>query len=197
MLGGWLNCSATYVQSFSCVPGSHATTRARNGFGLVKDPAEVAACNAQRTLVQVPPGAILVFNEELLHQVLGAKAAAHPVKRLFLGWRLTRDTEPMQGRSAIEAAIRDQAPFQIKDGSMPRMWARQPWVFQRGRENIARFSRHVHPSCLVDRMVKSGQRKGDVFRVCREELPSLQQLGLAKYPEYTARERAVFFPTVV
>ena len=90
VFGGWINLNA-YNQYFSCVLGS--AHEARNptdpvGFATipVNDHPEIVARSSR---VVIPPGHMIVFNEDTIHEVVNAKQDSS-LLRLFTGWRLSQ-----------------------------------------------------------------------------------------------------------
>ena len=86
MLGGWINLN-NFDEFLSAVPSTHLPVNLLRGFGAVKEP-ELSRVKPNATKIKVPPGHILVFFENMIHEVLANPARAMQV-RLFTGWRLT------------------------------------------------------------------------------------------------------------
>jgi hypothetical protein len=87
--GGWINLDSQ-TQHFCCLPGSHRETNHRRG--MVKPAAEMKAeFESKKERVAVPPGHLLVFYEHILHEITVAKLP-YASRRLFVGWRLTRES---------------------------------------------------------------------------------------------------------
>ena len=90
VFGGWINLNS-YDQKFSCVLGSAQEARDPNdpvGFAKVfeKDHPEIVARSSK---VVIPPGHMIVFNEDTIHEVVNNQNTA-TLLRLFTGWRLSR-----------------------------------------------------------------------------------------------------------
>ena len=133
MFGGWINLGDT-DQWFSCVPGSHiGVTSTGTGFAKFSD-AEKAEFNAKRTRVRVPPGCLLIFNELIVHEVVG-KTMPTSMIRLFTGWYVSKSGEPHDSRpgdiidgpegrirsakARLLARLSMQMPMPIKSGQAP------------------------------------------------------------------------------
>ncbi len=131
--GGWINLGDT-DQWFSCVPGSHiGVTSTGAGFAKFSD-AEKAEFNARRTRVRVPPGCLLIFNELIVHEVVG-KTMPTSMIRLFTGWYVSKSGEPHDSRpgdiidgpegrissakARLLARLSMQMPMPIKSGQAP------------------------------------------------------------------------------
>ena len=104
--GGWINldCNANKDQYFSTFETTHLDTMPANRKGqkvdgfFTLDEEQKKILKRQRTdkkgrkpegsrhtLVKIPPGHMIVFNEKLIHEVLGV-SQDHPVVRLFTGF---------------------------------------------------------------------------------------------------------------
>jgi hypothetical protein len=153
--GGWINMS-NHTQEFICVPGSQIggpkfnnTSKGpydpanpgeyfRGGFEVVKnnDAPLLTYLSQNKTTVSVPTGAMLIFNESILHKVSNV-VNPHRVERLFIGWRLTTGTESivdiMERHSKhpsmqqthptmLETLLHNQAVMRLKSGQWPRVY---------------------------------------------------------------------------
>lgn len=131
--GGWVNLGNT-DQWFSCVPGSHVgVTSTGAGFSKISA-SEKAEFNARRTRVRVSPGWLLIFNELLVHEVVG-KTMPTSMVRLFTGWYVLKSGEPHDSRpgdiidgpkggicraeARLLARLSMQMPMPIKSGQAP------------------------------------------------------------------------------
>ena len=140
VFGGWVNLDDT-PQFFSCVVGDYLSPDQRTGAGFDRQ-----AEYPQMSRICIPPGAYIVFNETILHEVLPSTTRA-TMYRLFLGWRLTKsdaalpvdlaDTAKRHSLTAGEireaahryndhllSNLRDWAPMYMKSGQAPRMYPR-------------------------------------------------------------------------
>lgn len=127
--GGWINLDP-HPQYFSCVVGSHtAGTAANSGFVKVsEEEAAVIKQNNLSTKVEIPPGAILIFNENIIIHEVYPKKLGYPLVRLHLAWRLTRGASCM--RPGLQSLLDSQAIIPIKSGQIPPMHAKLHWVSQ-------------------------------------------------------------------
>lgn len=128
IFGGWVNLDDE-PQHFSCVLGSHKTgTTTDTGFVKIsKEEATAIKKNKLATLVAIPPGAILVFHEEIVHEVL-ARKLRRQLTRLYLAWRLTPGSTAM--RPGLQQQLDQQGIVTIKSGQSPPMHAKLHWVSQ-------------------------------------------------------------------
>ena len=92
VFGGWVNLNDT-DQAFSCVPGSsseerHITPNDPTGFAKIEEEDHYKII-ARSYKVMIPPGHMIVFNEDTIHEVMPSHANERML-RLFTGWRLSR-----------------------------------------------------------------------------------------------------------
>ena len=147
--GGWLNLDApsTLPQKFSCIPRTHldVVEDGEGGFRTKlssKDKQTIAEhCEKGKRdgIIEIKPGQLLVFNERLIHEVVGA-ATKTPMLRLFTGWYVTNQTEPHDSRpddilgvvgkneARLRARLAAQAVMPIKSGQLPAMIPILYWI---------------------------------------------------------------------
>lgn len=188
--GGWINLDDV-PQFFSCVLGSH--TSVNHGGGFVKVSKQQAAhirANKLCTLVEVPPGAILVFNENLIHEVR-SRGLGYTMVRLHTAWRLTPGDASM--RPGLREQLDTQGIITVKSGQIPPMYARLHWV--NWTDMLQQWSvASMKPQCLETRTMKSGKRKGQSFTVVHEHMKSLEEYGFQKYSGYDESELSMYRP---
>mgnify|MGYP001597566781 CR=1 FL=1 len=187
VFGGWINLDA-HPQYFSCVRATHTST---SGSGFAKlSKQDAAHYTALRKLgrdpvvrVAIPPAHILIFSENLIHEVYPAKAK-YTMRRLFLGWTLG---QPIHASKQLKIQLRHQTAVTLKSGQTPRLWPRLYWVnFPDKLESLAlNFREDLRES----RTVQSGKRRGQRFRIVPESLA-----GTRAYKSYSRRERRMLFP---
>jgi hypothetical protein len=189
VLGGWWNLDDS-VSHFSCIPKSHRGVKGHAGFARITSKEEIAAFTDKKTLVSIPPGAILLFNEKIVHEVLNTRRA-FTTYRLFLGWRITKATTPLIG-DILFTQLEDQAPVTIKSGQAPPMWAKLHWT--NWLTKLSAYSANFKAECLEAKTVASGANKGNEFNIVHRHMRSLKEYGLPLYPAYTDKEKAVLTP---
>jgi len=188
IFGGWINMD-NHPQIFSCNAGSHKGLVGNGGFEKVVDKGEIEACNQRRVHVVVPPGFILMFNQNILHEVVADKHS-YASYRLFTSWRITKSSAPLI--PTILDELGGQKVVTLKSGQVPPMWAKLHWT--NWVDKLETYSESFHPSCLEKEGVKSGKNKGrEVTRVQRH-LRGLVEYGFELYPGYTARELRLHTP---
>lgn len=204
ILGGWLNLDST-TQTFSCLPGSHLLgVNPGGGFAKIKDKEEIKHYNQHKQRVDVPPGHLLLFFENIKHDVC-ATPVTNPLgmARLFFGWRLTDSTIPLIPN--ILSLIDQEALIPLKSGQILRMYPVLAWT-NWGDKLQAWTLRFINPECTTRRTYTSGKRKGDTLTVpilyagitpalCEER--ALLGLPPAKrrYAPYTLVEKQIYLPT--
>ena len=211
IFGGWFN--ATDKDSyFSCHLGSHKHTAAgHTGFSVFpkkvtrgnKTEEEYQSAlqrmdetrrvlNASRSIVVIPPGCLLIFNERLIHEVF-AKKVPYDILRVFIGWRLTKSDESLLGNSVLRKLVADMAVMPLKSGQIPPMYAALHWV--NWPDKLLAFSEKMHPRCVGERTVATGKRKGQTLQVVHRHMRSLKEYGWGDtYPPYTENEIELHLP---
>lgn len=144
-IGGWANLSAASEQRFHCVRGSHwghavEMGGRRSGFGAVKDPAEKAALQARMEAVTVPPGHVLVFYEDIAHEV-ARNPAGFELSERFFNALVLGDHLPLF-EETTEWALRGMSP-KLKSGQkvveLPAAYYSYPKLRRLIVEHSARF----------------------------------------------------------
>ena len=187
VFGGWWNLDTT-EQYFSCVPGSHTGVSGHRGFHKLS-PEERKAAAAQAHLITIPPGALLVFNELILHQIVG-RPAKQRMHRLFLGWRLTESNEPLY--PDLLQRLQTQAIMPLKSGQLPPMYPKLYWTNH--RHKLAAFSAGFKDVCASEQTVQSGEAKGQTLRVVHRFMGSLQEYDFPSYKKWKHNEIAMHVP---
>lgn len=196
--GGWINLDSK-AQGFSCVPKTHKVKRNKGGFAPIsKDDAKEQNLKELSKIIIIPPGHIIIFFEHIIHQVLASKSS-YSIYRVFIGWRVTEDCNPLIPNSAEEltACLQEQRVLKLKSGQTPPMYAKLHWT--NWRDKIVQFSLHLKPIFIVNRIVGSGGNKGTSYAVVTQEMMSLSQAhardsSIKLYPKYTETEISMHIP---
>lgn len=193
VFGGWLNLDDS-DQFFSCVPRTHLEVGTRNrGFAKL-DEAEVEAYRPRLVRVRIPPGCVLIFYERLVHEVLAIRAAATTL-RMFFGWRVTDDAEPLHGADVTRSWIRAQAVPRLKSGQVPPVWPSAYGNFPRNFETLSDWSKRTFaPECLREHTVRSGAQQGSTWTRVPRHMASLLAHGFTLHPAYDEHETALLWP---
>lgn len=186
--GGWLNLDS-HSQNFSLVPGTHKEVRGHSGFSTIKSKEKKKRLREKAVKVEIPPGHLLVFYEHTLHEVIATKAKVDQ-HRLFMGWRITLETEPLQ--PMLEQRLIDQSVMALKSNQIPPMYAKLHWT--NWRQKIVDFSEHLKPQCTELRTVKAGKDAGKTYQIVHNFMHSLKDYGFPLYPEYIQEEIELLKP---
>lgn len=170
ILGGWVNLGPV-TQHFSGAPGTHLVNTKTTGFA--KETVE----NINATIYKVEPGQVILFYQNLLHEIAGVKIKESSCK-LFLGWRLTKSLKPIYD---IDYIINNQSVPPLPSGQIPPMYAKLHRVNH--KEKLENFSK-LFKNELID------SKTGYIYR----EFPSLREIGCMFKP-YNYIDKAIFFPT--
>jgi hypothetical protein len=181
VFGGWLNLD-TEPQYFSCVPKSHLHDHSKLTAGFDRiPPIEIESYNKRRTKVEVKPGELIIFYQNIVHEVNSVKAT-HDAIRLFFSWRLTpeKTAEPLFGKEYILRMMREQGTPKLPGGEVPGMYYANHLRFHKA--DLERWCQdNVKPQLLgQDGLVDA-------------KMLSLQHYHLPLYSAYTAEEMEIFF----
>lgn len=178
--GGWVNLDAT-SQYFSCVPGTHRPIKTHQGGFAKVDPKSISPESKRK--IEIKPGNVLIFNEDLIHEVLAIPSKTD-MCRLFIGWLVTTSENTIIPN--MEMILRDQAVVPLKSGQIPPMYAKLHWTNWHHR--LISFSTQFHDAC-----VEHKERKGEKIRIVQRHMKSLRELGFM-YDPYTQEEIDILFP---
>lgn len=190
IFGGWINLDDR-PQYFSCVLGTHNVDIQNRGFASIPKE-QHAEMKAKSTMVEIPPGHLLLFHQHIVHEVL-AKAAPYKMYRLFIGLRLTDHKKPLI--EDIKKRLKNEDIIPLKSGQLPPMWAKLHWT-NHLEKKLVPFSRNVKKEFLHEQTVKSGQLAGKTYEIPYRFMPSLKEvLGKRVYKKYHKDERNMYKPT--
>ena len=189
IFGGWVNLDET-PQGFSCVLGTHVPGKnsavGASGFNSITSRAEIEQWKAQRSLITIPPGHLILFYSNIVHEVL-AKKRSFPSARMYCGWRCTTSMRPLF--DDFEARMAQQEAIALPSRQEPPLHAKLHWTnwpAQLQAWSIAMLK----PQYLVERTVKSGKRANERFTVA----PQVLRSSGIHYPAYTDEELALHRP---
>eukprot|EP00944_MAST-04C_sp_MAST-4C-sp1_P014655 g14655.t1 len=201
--GGWINLD-TEPQYFSGCPQSHLepdAMRRNQGFAKI-DKKDYPKYNAMKQKIEIAPGHIFIFYERMVHEVLASKKKKEQC-RLFLGWRTTKQNEPLVEN--LLDRLEEKAVMPIKSGQIPAMYSKMHWMFNRvsksgklgQRDQLAEWSKNFKPQCTESRKMLSGADKGKQWTVVHQHMLSLKDYNLDGgrfIPAYNDDEIALLFP---
>lgn len=189
IFGGWI--SFDNIQRFSAIRGSHRIDGIKpcsKGFApLTKEEGakytkmKMEALEAGRSwYIEIPPGCMLIFQQEMIHEVVGGKHQGLEQYRLFTGWRLTSSTQSFiqNPREFFE----EQGVTNIKSDQTPDMYPTRPWsTSPTTRKNLVEWSKGVFQPYLMEyRQIQSGQYKGETHRLVPQHMYSLFEIAIKK-----------------
>lgn len=178
VLGGWVNLDDK-PQYFSCVPGTHTAVRGVGGFAPIKEE-EKKLYKQKLVKVEIPPGALIVFYEHIVHVVTATKLN-YDSYRLFIGWRFTKSKEPLI--PGLKSILNDQGVVTIKSGQIPPMYARLHkvnWI-----DRLVEFTKNLKDECKEDYTIK---KTGKVVKIPQRFMKSLKEYNFKMYEPYTEEE---------
>jgi hypothetical protein len=202
VLGGWINLNTDKDQAFSGVLGTHIlASPSRKGFSSIPRK-DRAAFKALATKTLIPPGHMLIFVQNMVHEVLSRKEKSDTL-RLFTAFRLTPRALG-RGETLIPSmprVLRDMEPVPMKSSQMPPMWASMHWNLHRSL--IASFTAaNIEPGLHITMTVRSGPTAGTEFVIVPRFLKSIPEVCIATgkdmdhtlYPDYSDTEIALYQP---
>jgi hypothetical protein len=184
--GGWVNLDppGSDAQGFSCVPGTHHDVTEKTGFVKFTDE-EIKDFKKRKTIFKIPPGHIIIFNQNIVHEVLPKKSIFDSY-RLYIGWRITDSSIPLYDNTKV---IEDQGIIILPGGMKPPMYYGMHWMAH--REKLIEWSRKVRPEFKEEKLFK---KEGIYFNVVQQYMISLREAGLPLWPEYSDYEKLILKP---
>ena len=183
--GSALNMNEDIDQVFTLVPGSHQNSASTKGgdFTPLTPTDELLAREIQ---VVIPPGFILVFNENIVHRISGKKPKK-TILRNGLGFRIT-DSEISWAPDNFRR-LAEQSPLIHKGGEIapmyPKLW-KLNWP-----DHCEKYSAKLIPEMVTTHTYQSGKQTGRTFNIPHKEAPSLTILG-KRYRDRTEEENRIF-----
>lgn len=186
--GGWISLNG--IQRFSAIKGSHLTAEkaTTKGFAPLSKEEQAkyteqkhkALESNQEWYIDVPPGHMLIFQQEMIHEVVGGKHKGEEQLRLFTGWRLSsRDGSFVQNSRQF---FDEQGVTRIKSHQLPDMYPDMPWSSSTAsRRGLAAWSAETFwPYLLEQRSVVSGAFKGETHTLVPKHMYSLYEVTLKR-----------------
>lgn len=182
ILGGWANLDET-DQFFSCIIGSHLESAPGEGFSkLSKDNKKLY--NSRRTVVRIPPGHAISFDEKITHEIADVKLMGVS-RRLYMKYHISSDSRTAFDVDVIQRAIQTQGVFQMNQWKSMPMYEKIHLVFW--SDKLVEFSKNIKPVFLA-----KPNKKGNVY--VQRYMISLLEAGVGMFPEYREEEIAILFP---
>lgn len=188
----WINLDQEN-QYLSAVPGSHnAETGSQTGFAKIeKKDHEILKASSKK--IAIPPGHIIMFNQNLIHEIL-ATPAKKDMLRIYFGLRYTNTETPLFDNKEI---IAKQGVPALPSGQMPPMYSinhltifmKKQFGKYEGLEDYC--SQTFKAGILIEFLSKKNKT---IHKICPRIMPSLQEMGLPLYQEYAPEEIAQYYP---
>ena len=218
LLGGWINLSDA-DQYLIGLRGTHRDADARGRLGFAALDATTSASlqldarverqvsvpaspTDARGRVIVPPGAQVVIVQGLLHKV-APEQVQRSQARLFTGYRLTMDAEPLYD---VDRIIDASGVPQLPSGQVPPMYSCNHYAFfSKPDSRFARWGAATFkPACLLVRKRKDASTyatpgvpdDASARENKRRCMASLRDYGFATYA-YSEKERAAMHPELL
>lgn len=210
IFGGWVNLSEN-TQEFVCLIGTHNDPHdGKKGFAPVKETEplnRLLTTQANQTFgstktnskghILVPPGHAVVFFQHILHAVLAGKPPSTPELRMFCGYRLAHDSNPLITHDLENMSV----PF-IPSGQIPPMFSQNHYMFFNKFEKFRLWGENTfNKECLFARKTKEGEQTyytpgspidvGDINK--HRSMPSLKDMGF-HFPPYSIEDVQILTP---
>ena len=189
IFGGWINLDKT-DQYFSCVPRTHTEVQGHAGFAPIKDKEDIEKYKKMTKKIKIPPGSIMIFYENLVHEVLGNKAK-QTMYRLFTGWRITQSNESLIGNDKLKELLTSNSIIPLKSGQQPPMYAKLHWT--NWLKKLIPFTENN----ILDEFTENRLRKSDntEYKVVQKYMKSLKEMNKPLYEAYDENEINMYIPS--
>lgn len=118
IFGGWVNLNKDVTQYFKCIPGTHKHTHtifnsleqkngARRGFASFKNKQDTQFLesywrdNIEQQLVEIPPGHILIFEENMIHTVFKNPKTDKHILRIHTSFVISQNNIALNDRNKV------------------------------------------------------------------------------------------------
>jgi hypothetical protein len=199
IFGGWISLDGP--QRFSAIRGSHFASNGHagsTGFTPIDPVAYTEAKNqaleaGEEWYINVPAGHMLIFQQELVHEVTQGPTLVEESYRQFIGWRLTTSEHSLLGAGEEDFFVRQGVPL-LKSNQHPAMYPSRAWCqCPKSRENLAAWCAETFQPCLLEkRIVSSGQFANTSFQVIPEHMYSLYDVALKRAAQDYYQEKQAF-----
>jgi hypothetical protein len=170
----------------------------RRGFASFKDKGDQKrvesfwAEQCGESLIEIPPGHLLIFRENMIHKVYKNPPVAKPLLRMHTSFLLSESDIALHDRPLIDKHRRDSLAQYFDEQRLPTVRSGQDTqvyssfhLFPKNVHAVDKISRHYVDACRSD-------EKGKGRRV-KQFLPSLKELGCMKSP-MSEIERSMYQP---
>ncbi len=175
-----------------------------------------------KTRAVVPPGHAIIFPQYVLHEVV-SKGVNHDVKRVFTGYRLTTSKDLLivdkkTRKPVLEENMKTQSIMRLGGGMRPPMYSanhgmsflrKKFFIFgsknpkhgkkakavDQIKETTVSWSENTFKDvCIITRPSRNGKPS---YKIVYRYMPSLEKLGLPMYPDYTEKEKQIYYPQLL
>jgi hypothetical protein len=182
ILGGWVNLDNT-DQFFSCIVGSHVEPDPGEGFAkLSKDNAKLY--NARKTLIRIPPGHGISFDEKIIHEIANVKFTGVS-RRLYMKYHISSDPRSAFEPEIIRTAVETQGSFPMNKWTYMPIYDKIHLMFWNAQ--LIEFGKNIKPEFLA-----KPNKKGGIY--VQRYMISLLESGVGMFPEYRPDEIEILFP---
>ena len=173
--------------------GSHLDTTIKNtksGFAKLESNNNISLVKSVLTVVEVPPGCVILFPQQILHEVLNKKLD-HTSFRLFTGWKIGPKTRNMPFSYYSNKVFDDMTVVNLPGGGEPRVYSdyhgsvylKKPFEVVQSKEKIS----------TVEWMKKVFKPIAFEGEVVPKTMKSLKEMGFGSvYPTYTPEEKEMY-----
>ena len=198
--GGWLNLDSK-EQYFSCIPGSHLGIKLKTlkpGFATIPKE-DIKDFNVYKDTFVVPPGHMVIFPQYILHEVVSRKVK-YDMKRLFIGWRTTKDTTFLH-KDMLER-LKSQNIIPLPSGQLPPMYASNHGSFFLNKkfkpnpkdDYEVTTIEWSHNTMKDITLVTKKNKDGNEYKIVNRYLKSLEEYRLPMYEKYSDEEIIYYKP---
>lgn len=176
--GGWVNLNSKVTQYFKAIPGTHNpdhpifnTLEQKNGgkrgysdFKSKKDQAYLSKYwkDEVKKLIEIPPGHVLIFQENLIHTVFPNPPINQPLLRLHTSFNISSSEIPLHDRPTqrkhqknrkIKELFEDQEMIPVRSGQHTPLYS--PFnLFPNNVHAVDELSSHYIECCKKNGKVK-------------------------------------------
>jgi len=194
IFGGWINLD-NRDQIYSAVPKTHEIGKPKGTGFEVSDKTEKAWAEKNKITIKIPPGHIVIFFQNMLHEVVAFKKK-YTMHRLFTGFRLTKLKTPLI--SNIQDIISQQGVIPLKSGQLCPMYGKNHASIFLWRTTIPWSEKTFHLRCLETKISGAKTKKPNTkYQIVHRFMKSLESYGLQKYKGYAWREIELLRPAKI
>ena len=168
IFGGWINLDTDANQAFTCVFGSEINRDSDRGF-VKFSKEQMARLETQKTVVQIPPGHLIVFDQTIAHKITAVSRQPATSFRLYVGWQVSAITDfPPQLDPILAEHLRLQTAPPLPSGQRAPMYAKLHWTNWRPMLQDFAMTFHIGYRCI--KTVKSGSDAGQEVNVVQDPM---------------------------